>query len=229
MSAEQVVDTAVESKPLAEQAYDRLFEAIRECELMPGTRVSERSLAADLGLGLAPVRAALAKLAANRVLVAIPRVGYEVRSFTGADVDDFFDAWRLLAPRLVEEAMRQGGDELASHMSRVVSSAKAEAAAMSLDAGWVHVAETTFDALVDRLDNPYLTRFYRILRFDMHRLFTLALRGEGDSLDRVFSDDDYSWMTSGDPVGARHAVEQFLEGAHPLIRTRVIEVIRADV
>lgn len=204
------------ARPLADQAYERLFERIRECELEPRQRISERNLAVELDLGLAPVRAALSRLAAEGIVVPIPRVGYEVRGFTVKDVDDFFQAWRLLAPELVSIAIEKADAQRRAHLAEVHAAAQREAAGMESGRGWVHVAETVFDALIAGVDNALLERFYRELRFDMHRLFVLVFRDEGDG--GALTVDRLDQILEGDVPTARAYVERFVDASTIRVR-----------
>jgi DNA-binding GntR family transcriptional regulator len=62
-------------RPLAERAYDRLREAVVDGVLVPGTKLSERGLAAALGISAQPVREALRRLEAEGMVETRPRSG----------------------------------------------------------------------------------------------------------------------------------------------------------
>jgi DNA-binding GntR family transcriptional regulator len=61
--------------PVAERVYRRLRDAIATGELPPRGRLSERELSADLGVSTSPVKAALARLEAEGMVVTQPRRG----------------------------------------------------------------------------------------------------------------------------------------------------------
>ncbi|AFK52107.1 GntR family transcriptional regulator [Tistrella mobilis] len=88
-----------------------LTEAIMKGGFAPGARLTEATIARDLGVSRAPVREA-ARLLENRgLVVAVPRRGFFVRSFDAADLDQIYDlrmclerhAGGLLAGRLTPE------------------------------------------------------------------------------------------------------------------------------
>lgn len=76
-------DTLAEVLPLAEEetlslserAFRRLRDSIIQGQLAAGTRISERSLAAALGISAQPVREALRRLEQDGMVVTLPRRG----------------------------------------------------------------------------------------------------------------------------------------------------------
>ncbi|MFC5826343.1 GntR family transcriptional regulator [Nonomuraea insulae] len=58
----------METSSLADQAYRRLRDAVREGALRPGEKITERDLAARLGVSPTPVREALRQLVHERVV-----------------------------------------------------------------------------------------------------------------------------------------------------------------
>jgi DNA-binding GntR family transcriptional regulator len=89
---------------LADEAYEALRERIVDCRLAPGSRVTERQLAADLGFGLTPVRQALARLDSEDLVRTLPRRGYQITPLTIESVNDLFQVWRILGPAIAELA-----------------------------------------------------------------------------------------------------------------------------
>jgi DNA-binding GntR family transcriptional regulator len=66
---------ADDALPVAERVYRRLRDAIATGELPPRGRLSERELSASLGVSTSPVKAALARLEAEGMVVTQPRRG----------------------------------------------------------------------------------------------------------------------------------------------------------
>jgi DNA-binding GntR family transcriptional regulator len=89
--------------PIADSAAERAYAAVRGAILdgthRPGTMLSENELAAALGLSRTPVRAGLARLQDEGLLVIYPRRGALVREPTAREVADVADA------RLILESM----------------------------------------------------------------------------------------------------------------------------
>src|SRR3546814_9020930 len=75
---------------LSDIAYETIKHDIIRCALAPGEEVTEARLALRLGLGKAPVRAALMRLSQEGLIRALPRRGYLVAPVTLRDVQDIF-------------------------------------------------------------------------------------------------------------------------------------------
>ena len=90
-----------EAPSLREAAYRLLREEIVSCRRRPGERLSERRLAESTGFGLAPIRAALARLEHDGLVQVLPRRGYRVTPLTPAGVDDLMEVWAILGPEIL--------------------------------------------------------------------------------------------------------------------------------
>ena len=82
----------------AAEAYARLRQAIMRLELEPGAGVSEAQLGEAFGLSKAAVRAGLARLRAEGLVVAEPRRAHVVAPLTMRDVIEIYDLRLLLEP-----------------------------------------------------------------------------------------------------------------------------------
>jgi DNA-binding GntR family transcriptional regulator len=95
-------------------AHERLRHAIVRLELAPGAAVSEAQLVDGFGFSKAAVRAALARLRADGLVVAEPRRGHVIAPLTMRDVLEIYDLRLLLEPPATEAAAgRIERDELA--------------------------------------------------------------------------------------------------------------------
>lgn len=65
-------------KPLRDQAYQQILALVHRGDLLPGTRVKDTTLAAQLGVSRTPVREALLQLAQEGVLAADMGRGFSV-------------------------------------------------------------------------------------------------------------------------------------------------------
>jgi DNA-binding GntR family transcriptional regulator len=91
-----------------------LREAILSGQLARAERLSEPAVSAQLGVSRGPVREAFQRLAGERLLTVVPRVGTFIAPITAEDVHDIFElrtaleglAVRTLAHRLPDEDKR---------------------------------------------------------------------------------------------------------------------------
>ena len=76
---------------LGDLAYAGIRQRITSLALAPGSPVNEVALAAELGVGLAPVRSALRRLAWENLVVILPRRGTLVAELDVADLAEIFE------------------------------------------------------------------------------------------------------------------------------------------
>ena len=101
---------------LTEQALAALRQDILSTRLAPGETLSEAMAAQRLAIGKAPVRAALARLAEEGLVQAVPRRGWVVSLVTIRDIHEVFDLRLLLEP---EAALRAAGRVDAAMLARL--------------------------------------------------------------------------------------------------------------
>lgn len=101
---------------LTERAVAAIRRDILVTRAAPGAALSEASLAEAMQLGKAPVRAALARLAEEGLVTAIPRRGWVVSLVTIRDIHEVFDLRLLLEP---EAARRAAGRVDATELHRL--------------------------------------------------------------------------------------------------------------
>ncbi len=81
--------------PLGERAYSELLHRLITLEIPPGAALSEESLAAELGVGVTPIRRALARLAQEGLLRVYPRRATIVEEVRISDVQHL---WEIRVP-----------------------------------------------------------------------------------------------------------------------------------
>src|SRR4051812_44007774 len=81
----------VEADSLNGIAYQAIKEKIIALELPPAALVDEAQLAAELGIGLTPVRQALRRLALENLVVILPRRGTLVADLNFSDLQKIFE------------------------------------------------------------------------------------------------------------------------------------------
>src|SRR5829696_1820716 len=83
---------------LSNAAYDRIKQAIVECELPPGRIISQPKLEQGYRLSRAAIRSALARLQQERLVEPIPRHGYQIPPFTVHDIEEVFLLRSIVEP-----------------------------------------------------------------------------------------------------------------------------------
>lgn len=89
---------------LTEQAAIALRREIVTARLPPGETLSEAAICERLSFSKAPVRAALARLAGEGLVSAVPRRGWVVALVTVRDIHEVFDLRLLLEPEAARRA-----------------------------------------------------------------------------------------------------------------------------
>ena len=172
-------ETSRDSETRAQLAYRRIEQMIVSLELQPGSKISEQTLSAALGLGRTPVREALQRLAREGTVEVRPRSGVVVSRI---DVGDHFklievrrEVERILVrrcARLADGAVRRAFGEL---RDRFV------AARDTGDAALFMAADREFNALVARTaDNAYAARTMAPLQAQTRRFWFLYFERYGD-------------------------------------------------
>jgi DNA-binding GntR family transcriptional regulator len=232
--AEPRLVTTEDSRPLslADEAYAALRDRIVDCRLSPGLRVTEKQLAAELGVGLTPVRQALARLDSDGLVRTLPRRGYQITPLTIESVNDLFQVWRILGPAIVELA---GRNMSAGNRDRVVSAyrAKLGAAQQTRDVSTLlQAAEELWMRLAEATGNRRLIAMYVRLVDELRRVFRLIFQdpAAADALASLAGDQD--WLPFQDPEKDRVHTEQYIDTAHRsvlAILTSWPSVVQAEV
>lgn len=96
------------NKSSGESAYDRLHNAIRTGVFRPGDRLREENVAERLSLSRTPVREALRRLEADRIIEHRPRMGAVVRQLSHTEVVELYEMRVVLERTAAEMAAKHG-------------------------------------------------------------------------------------------------------------------------
>ena len=97
-----------EVRTLAERVFQQLQSAIVRGELAPGTKITEPGLAKAYGISRGPLREAMRRLEAHRLIERIPHVGARVVKLSMRELLELFDlreALESMAARLAARHM----------------------------------------------------------------------------------------------------------------------------
>lgn len=103
-----------------EEIVDRIFEAVVEQRLPPGTKLSESALCEAFGVGRMRIRRSLLLLASREVVELLPNRGAFVASPTATQAREIFEARLALEPTITRMAVERASpadiDKLRQHL-----------------------------------------------------------------------------------------------------------------
>jgi DNA-binding GntR family transcriptional regulator len=88
---------------LARMAYEAIRQSILSGQWKIGELYNEKAIAADLGISRTPVREALLELAAQDLIIFLPRRGLMVNRFSRRDVEEIFELRKAIELAAVEK------------------------------------------------------------------------------------------------------------------------------
>jgi len=100
-----------EVKTLSEQVFNDLKDAIISGDLEQGTKVTEDSLAKQYGISRGPLREALRRLEAIRLLVRVPHAGMHVVTLTSEIMEEIYTVREALEGMSARLATQRMSDE----------------------------------------------------------------------------------------------------------------------
>jgi len=141
-----------------------------ERQLAPGQWIDELALARDWQISRTPLREALKVLAAEGLVVPVPRQGCKVAEMSEDDADELLPVMALLEGRCAYEAVRKASDADVRRLQRLHEQLEKHAATQNIDGYYRanHEFHTAVQALaanrwLDRATDD-LRRFVRLLR-----------------------------------------------------------------
>ncbi len=95
---------APEARTLAERVFQALQSAIVRGELPPGSRITEPGLAKNYGISRGPLREAMRRLEAHRLIERVPHVGARVVQLSMDELLELFDVREALEGMAARQA-----------------------------------------------------------------------------------------------------------------------------
>lgn len=211
---------------LNEAAYNRLRDDIIACRLVPGQRLTEKQLAADLGFSIAPLRDALTRLDHEGLIRTLPRKGYQVAPLTPKSIDDLFVVWQIVGPELIRLGLKQASDEqldtARAAFDELDRLAQERGGARSA-VGDIEVVNAAFGILAEATGNTYLINLFQRLMGDMSRIRALLLTS--DRTAAPFSSEEH-WvrhiLAERDADKAAVHAERYIKDVHQRVLQAVV-------
>ncbi len=206
---------------LREQVVTRVRADIISGRSKPGSVLSVPSLSADLGVSTTPVREALLDLARDGLITPMRNRGFRVEPMTVAAMENLFDM-RVLLERHALVAVAGARLTDTAELTRL-----ADAVAMAVESGnvpaYLDTDRAFHCALVERAQNPLMTRMVMKLRDDM-RLYGID-SAEGRKRQKLSVKEHYQMIemgVAGDVQGIGKLIEQHILSWKPLFRAALV-------
>ncbi|MBS0436148.1 MAG: GntR family transcriptional regulator, partial [Proteobacteria bacterium] len=155
---------------LHEEVATRLRNMIFERQLAPGQWIDELALAREWQISRTPLREALKVLAAEGLVLPVPRQGCKVAEMSEDEADELLPVMALLEGRCAYEAVRKAGEADIRRLQQLHAQLERHAAAQDIEAYYRanHEFHSAVQALaanrwLDRATGD-LRRFVRLLR-----------------------------------------------------------------
>ncbi len=175
----KIVQSTEEGESQSKFAHRIIEEMIVTLDLPPGSRISEQSISAELGIGRTPVREALQRLAYERTIKIQPRSGAVVSQIDFSEHFKLIELRREIERILVTRAARLADPIASRKFLDLVKRFKK--AGSSNDATLFISADGEFNALLAQTaDNDYAAAAMAPLQAQTRRLWYLQYREFGD-------------------------------------------------
>jgi DNA-binding GntR family transcriptional regulator len=165
---------------LVEKSYRYIRQQLACGELLPGTRLVNRTLAAEIGVSVIPVREALHRLASEGLVDQVPGAGAFVRQVDPQELDDLYVLRDAIESCAASEAAKHATQEQLQTLEEVVAEAEAIAVEVAHRAP-KQATKTQFHRWLDLEE-----RFHDLI-FEASRNRLLArVAGEHRAVSRIF-------------------------------------------
>lgn len=213
--------TAEPASNLREQILVHVRSEVISGRAKPGTVFSVPSLSSELGVSTTPVREALLELARDGLITPMRNRGFRVEPMTVTAMENLFDMRVLLESHALVTVARARLTDTAA-LVRL-----AEAVGAAVDAGdmtgYLATDRDFHRALVERANNPLLTKMVMQLRGDM-RLYGID-SPEGRKRQKLSVKEHFQMIelaTNGDTAGIAKLITHHILSWKPLFMTTVM-------
>lgn len=192
-----------------EEAYRHILDLVVSGRVADAEFLTEQRLAERLGMSRAPVREALQMLCTERILDAVPRVGYRVPPFSLRETLDALDVRLLLETESVRRACRNREPEALARIEALI--AREAAAKQSSLHAWMSAGDAVHLGIAASAGNAVLAR-------EIARMLDLLRRASLQML-----------LASRKALSGLHYHQKILEAVRRGDEATAVEVMRKDV
>lgn len=210
-----------QTKPLSQQAYERIKEMIVTLELAPGSVIDEAQLQGQLELGRTPIREALKRLSLESLVSIVPRRGIFVTNIGVNDLQRLLEVrleLEMLAARL---AARRGTKAHWARMEELVVDPQDLLA--ENDEDLIRIDEAFHEIIYEASDNHFLHEAITVLLTLNERLWYYFLPDIG-GFERTNHDHRVIWesLKAGDGEQAAEQMKQHILTSQERLRASLL-------
>lgn len=154
---------------LVDEVMRAIREMIVEGRVLPGERLSENALAAELGVSTTPVREAIALLRRQGLVTVQPQSGTYVFELQAGELNQLCELRFALEPAAVQLALENPDTPLADELAGIVEDMK-KAQAEGRVRDYLALDTAFHDAIIAASGNPYFTSAYALIGAKMAAL-----------------------------------------------------------
>ena len=156
---------------LQEKVYLRIKESIINCDMMPGSVISEERLALESGTSRTPIREALLRLQRENLVVIFPRQGTFVSQISLRDIHDIFQIRLVIEPRVARSAGANMDPAILEGFRNFFGTIDAGAGSFT---SWFQQDRDFHSYIIDSCGNRHLTQMYASIMDQNQRMRILA-------------------------------------------------------
>jgi DNA-binding GntR family transcriptional regulator len=156
------------------QAYQALRDAIVRVDLVPGQRLSENEIAAQLGVSRTPVREAIARLRDEQLVRVVPQLGTFVSPISVAAVGDAQFVREALECAAVRRAAENAGSADVELLEQLLAEQERARVGDDLDS-FYHLDDSFHQALCDLSRHPTVWSISQRAKSHLNRVRRLSL------------------------------------------------------
>ena len=168
----------VTTRSITDRAYEAIRDAIVEGQFHPGERLSEESIAEQLGVSKTPVHDALGRLVAEGLVQMTPYVGASVVRLSPKDVDEIYDVRETLERLAIQLAIAHVDDAPLHELDQELASFSRPLPQREFQ-HYFDVDNRLHDAVAQMSGNQRLVRILDMLRNQSHAARFLSSRLPG--------------------------------------------------
>ena len=202
----------LEIEPISKRTYETISKAIIRGTLEPGSTLSDRKLADQLGVSRTPVREALHLLESSGLVARRERVGWVVTRFGESEVRELYQLRRLFEPAGFA-TLPEWSEALTLELHDLVDQTRPQGRG---DLDRVVEADRRFHRkLVETSRNRRLIEFYDVVSAQIDRIRYFVPTHDRNRLLRSHLEHEriVAAVDGGDPVAARQALEDHMIAA----------------